>query len=149
MFVIPDPSSVSKSPRPNPHGFSLFVFFHSDTTRDHDAVIVGDSRFLYVVQDLHSVLGLLHQKFDQHGQTGVPGRISDGSLLLRYGLRAKTGAKGRRSYPIPANKEGNEDRGKVHDKLPLSHSWKERSYSKISSPIGTYHSPIPAAQNPP
>lgn len=27
MFVIPDPSSVSKSPRPNPHGFSLFVFF--------------------------------------------------------------------------------------------------------------------------
>ena len=87
--------------------FSLF--FHSDTTIDHDAVIFGDSGFLYVVQDLHSVLGSLHQKPYQHGQTGVPGRISDGSLLLRHGLRAKVGAKGQHLHPIPVRKEGNED----------------------------------------
>ena len=67
--------------------FTAFLFFlPADTTSDHDAVIVRDSGFLYVVQDLHSVLGLLHQKFDQHGQTGLPGYISDGSILLRYGL---------------------------------------------------------------
>jgi hypothetical protein len=93
--------------------FLFFFFLHADTTSNHDAVVVGHSGFLYVVQDLHSVLGLLHQKFDQHGQAGLPGHISDGGILLRYGLRAKVGTQERPSYPIPANKEGNEDRGEV------------------------------------
>ena len=93
---------------------TAFHFFpHADTTSDHDAVIVRDPWFLYVVQDLYSVLGLLHQKFDQHGQVGLPGHISDGSLLLCYGFRAKVGAKEGNPCLIPANEEGNEDRGEV------------------------------------
>lgn len=126
MFVIPD-RSFPKVPV-----LTLTAFHSSDTASDHDAVILSDSRFLYVVQDLHSVPGILHQKFDQHGQTGVPGRISDGSLLLRYGLRAKVGAKRRCSHPIPPNKEGNEDRGKVRINLRYSKVG-NCSYSKISS----------------
>jgi len=90
---------------------TFHIFFHADTTSAHDAVIVGDSGFLYVVQDLHSVVGLCHQKFDKHGQAGLSGCISDGSLLLRYGLRAKVGAKKGPPHPIPPNEEGNEDRG--------------------------------------
>jgi len=92
--------------------YTAFLFFlHADTTSDHDAVIVRDSGFLYVVQDLHSVSGVLHQKPDQHGQARIPGYISDGCLLLRYGLRAKVGTQERPSHPIPPNKKGNEDRG--------------------------------------
>jgi len=90
-----------------------FFFPHADTTSDHDAVIFRDPWFLYVVQDLHSVPGLLHQKFDQHGQVGLSGYISDGCLLLCYGLRAKAGAKEGPPHFVPADKEGNEDRGQV------------------------------------
>jgi len=91
---------------------TAFLFFlHADTTSDHDAVIVRDSGFLYVVQDLHSVFGVLHQKLDQHGQARIPGCISDGCILLRYGLRAKIGTQERPPYPIPPHKQGYEDRG--------------------------------------
>ena len=114
---------------------TAFLFFpHADTTSDHDAVIVRHSGFLYVVQDLHSVLGLLHQKFDQHGQTRLPGYISDGCVLLRHGLRAKVGTHKGPPYPIPPNKEGNEDRGEVRINFALFQSWKERPYSTSRQP---------------
>lgn len=141
-------SSFAKAPVLTSTAFHFFP--HADTTSDHDAVIVGNSGFLYVVQDLHSILGLLHQKFDQHGQARLPGCISDGGLLLRYGLRAKVGAKEGPPYPIQLNREGNEDRGEVRArKLPLFQTWKEHPHSKISLTIETYHIPTLVVPNPP
>jgi len=114
---------------------TAFHFFpHADTTSDHDAVIVRDPWFLYVVQDLYSVLGLLHQKLDQHGQVGLSGHISDGSLLLRYGIRAKVGAKEGRSYLISAKKEGNEDRGEVRISFHYSKLGRSTLIQKFRQP---------------